>query len=564
MKQQLTFDQALKLHQGGQFKQAEKAYQALLKDDPQNPDLNHLLAILNGQRGTPSKGLEPMQKALNMAPEEPSYHSSMGNLLKLTSQFDKAFEHFKKALKLDPDNPSTINNLASALYQAGYLDESVKYYQRAVELKPNYADAYYNLATAIAMQGNVEQAIETFYKALAIDPEHRLSHGQLAQLLQYQGNNADAIYHFRKRLQTDPDNPTLNHQLGLALLDYGLTDKAIEHLRTTILTDPEHKEAYHNLGAIFIERGQLQAALKYYLRLAQIEAGFDCYYNLGVIYMYQDHHDDAIQYFQQALEMEPGNTAILNNLGAIYIKKGQHEKAAPYYEQVLQQQPDNSEASHLLRAIKQDSTPEFTPTTYTKNLFNQYAPYYDQHLKTYLHYKAPQQVFDAVNEQMNDPDPKWRVLDIGCGTGLSGEPFRKPAKELIGVDIAPKMIEIAQDKELYDQLYCGDLTHIMSDLYHFDVILAVDVVSYIGEIDRFLQTVHKALGPDGLLAFTTEKSLHYPYRLTRHARFAHHKDYIEKLINQNGLQLDRRDNIVLREQKRTPVEGHLFIARQPH
>ena len=55
---------------------------------------------------------------------------------------------------------------------------------------------------------------------------------------------------------------------------------------------------------------------------------------------------------------------------------------------------------------------------------------------------------------------------------------------LHGVDISPKMIEIAGKKGLYDALLSGDIHVVLNDLDRrsYDLIIAADVFTYIGDI----------------------------------------------------------------------------------
>ena len=49
------------------------------------------------------------------------------------------------------------------------------------------------------------------------------------------------------------------------------------------------------------------------------------------------------------------------------------------------------------------------------------------------------------------------MLDLGCGTGLAGAAFRPHVDWLAGVDLSPKMIEVARAKGLYDRLAVADI-----------------------------------------------------------------------------------------------------------
>jgi len=61
-----------------------------------------------------------------------------------------------------------------------------------------------------------------------------------------------------------------------------------------------------------------------------------------------------------------------------------------------------------------------------------------------------------------DLDPKNAaplVLDLGCGSGLSGESLSDSRIEWVGVDISPAMLEIALVRDVEGDLFLSDLGH---------------------------------------------------------------------------------------------------------
>ncbi|CAH8531948.1 unnamed protein product [Schistosoma guineensis] len=54
-------------------------------------------------------------------------------------------------------------------------------------------------------------------------------------------------------------------------------------------------------------------------------------------------------------------------------------------------------------------------------------------------------------------DEACMVLDIGCGSGLSGETITENGHHWVGVDISKDMLEVALDREVEGSLVLGDL-----------------------------------------------------------------------------------------------------------
>ena len=64
----------------------------------------------------------------------------------------------------------------------------------------------------------------------------------------------------------------------------------------------------------------------------------------------------------------------------------------------------------------------------------------------------------VISKLIND---KEKILDVGCGTGLSGFSLRKFGfKNIDGLDLSKEMLKIASDKKIYKMLFNLDLNNI--------------------------------------------------------------------------------------------------------
>ncbi len=55
------------------------------------------------------------------------------------------------------------------------------------------------------------------------------------------------------------------------------------------------------------------------------------------------------------------------------------------------------------------------------------------------------------------PDEPQLILDLGCGSGLSGECLQEDGHFWVGVDISKAMLGVAQEREVEGDLILGDL-----------------------------------------------------------------------------------------------------------
>jgi 18S rRNA (guanine1575-N7)-methyltransferase len=65
---------------------------------------------------------------------------------------------------------------------------------------------------------------------------------------------------------------------------------------------------------------------------------------------------------------------------------------------------------------------------------------------------------DRALELLNLPsDKSLMLLDIGCGSGLSGEILDEEGHVWVGLDISPSMLEIALEREVEGDLFLHDI-----------------------------------------------------------------------------------------------------------
>jgi 18S rRNA (guanine1575-N7)-methyltransferase len=55
------------------------------------------------------------------------------------------------------------------------------------------------------------------------------------------------------------------------------------------------------------------------------------------------------------------------------------------------------------------------------------------------------------------PDEAQFILDIGCGSGLSGEILDEDGHYWVGCDVAPSMLEVALQREVEGDLFLQDI-----------------------------------------------------------------------------------------------------------
>lgn len=255
------------------------------------------------------------------------------------------------------------------------------------------------------------------------------------------------------------------------------------------------------------------------------------------------------------------------NRALAHEKAGEIDAAVAAYHEVLEIDPeDHGGAAVRLAALGRGETPPKAPDAYVETLFDQHAESFEDILVEQLGYAVPVLVRQRL--QALKLGPFKRMLDLGCGTGLTGGTLRDLVEDIIGIDISENMVEIVHEKDLYETLYVAEVEDFLEDNDDepFDLVTATDVLPYLGALEPLFFGAAENMVKGGLFIFSSET---LPadvmdgraYMVGPHQRFAHAEAYVRERLSDTGFDLVEISEINVRMQDGNPTPGHLVIAR---
>lgn len=261
------------------------------------------------------------------------------------------------------------------------------------------------------------------------------------------------------------------------------------------------------------------------------------------------------------------------NLGLELQKSGDLAGAEQAFREALALDPqDTGGVSIRLAAIGAEAAPEKMPDAYVATLFDQHADVFDEILVDELGYCVPLLLRDLI--QRLDCGPFSRLLDLGCGTGLTGMALADCTSHRTGVDLSERIIELAYDREVYDDLYVGEAVEFLQEFEDeeearpsWDLIAATDVFPYLGAVEPFLSAAADRLEEKGYLAFSTETLPDdvmngRSYMVGPGNRFAQAEGYIRASLSNAGFTTLAMEPITVRLEEGVPVPGRLVLAQR--
>jgi predicted TPR repeat methyltransferase/Tfp pilus assembly protein PilF len=275
-------------------------------------------------------------------------------------------------------------------------------------------------------------------------------------------------------------------------------------------------------------------------------------------------YDEAIKTYDALLGAVPNEPQAL--LGRTQALLAMDRKAEAAIDAAALLALDGSNAEYRFwHDLARGEPPARLPIGMVRDLYENMAHTYDQHIVARLKYKLPREVARKIDELY--PDHSLNVLDLGCGTGLLGVCMGRINGAMVGVEISPKMIEQAARHGVYDRFHNVDLLDALRETPAslYDVIAALDVFIYVGDLTAAIPNAYRVLRGGGHFIFSCETATEDEADLVLRSsqRYAHKASHIEQLCRAAGFGEVALEPMQLRYENMEPVQGFLVTARKP-
>ena len=454
------------------------------------------------------------------------------------------------------------------------------------------------LALAHWSSGNPRLAGIMLATAAAIAPERAEIWLDLGGALRATGDPGQAKIAFERSLAFDPQ--PARAWLALALVDNELNDRknAEAAFREALAREPKLGEAAFGLALVaFDDRRYADAAERFAKAIDLNAGGAIARVGLGQAQFFLGHFSEAAKSLSAAIASGAAAPSLIQRAGlARYLAAavdGDIEEAERLYVAIAGEHADklesvarsafqvlsayghreaaleiaharladgigDPESRYLIAAVAGEEL-ERAPADYLIAHFDAFADQFDAQLVGVLGYHAPDDLMDMIEATGR---PLVRALDLGCGTGFAGRRLRTGRSKLVGVDLAPRMLQKAAERGVYDELIEDDiLSFLRSTKQRFDLALAADTFVYFGDLEPLFAAAARAFEAGALLAFNVETAGGAPYRLQPSGRFAHDPNALADMAAP-WFKLVARQPTILRAEANREVEGVLVVMER--
>ncbi len=307
--------QALLLHQQGQFDGAEKIYRRLIKSNSKWPQSYYFYGLLKRQQNKNNQALKLIDKAVSLEPHNVDYWKALAGALEATRDMPAAEAAYQQVVRLNAADLDALMALGNLSAQQQQWEKATEFYQQILNIQPNNINAQMNLSN------------------LALEQE----------------KYSEAERGYRKILTAEENQPYVLNNLGRALAGQLMFDEAEQCYRKAIHSIPDYMDALSNLGDLYLQKNNTVAASALFEKVLTLDGdNVTAMIGHACCLLALNNLDESSSYFQQALNLSPNNIEAKNGLGNCYMRTGDYQHAINCYEQVLVLNPEYKHAQFNL------------------------------------------------------------------------------------------------------------------------------------------------------------------------------------------------------------------------
>jgi tetratricopeptide (TPR) repeat protein len=226
---------------------AEKECGTALDIDPQLPEAHYTIGLVYKEQNNMDKAVRAFEGAAKLDPKFSEPHAALGLIKLQQNDLEGAESDFKQATSLNSGNSTAHYGLGQTYLKKGMVDQAIDELNTALYQNRNSAPVHLALGKAYETQGNTVAAIKEYQQSIAIKPENPSAYIGIANIREQRGDIEHAIAELRSGLELTPNNPELLLRIANGSLRLEKLDDAIRAYEQVLAAAPRSTVAVDGL-----------------------------------------------------------------------------------------------------------------------------------------------------------------------------------------------------------------------------------------------------------------------------------------------------------------------------
>lgn len=318
-----------------QPKEAAELMEKALQIWPDEPEWHTFAATMYLDAGLYPEAAAHLEDALRISPKTAHYWQQLGDVKLLEKDYHAAKDYFGKASDLFPENPEALDSLARINQQLGEHQIAIQCWQKAAQLEPENPEYFISMAESYLVRNDFEQVTQVVNQALKQSPDHpkALMLKAKSEIASDNLNLARLTIQAAKAVVADP--------IPFDLLSIDLDHRTNPHgalnaLQNLAVTNPDNPSVLNQLAAYQINAKDLEKAEKNLQNSLSIDQNNpQTLILLGKVDRLQGNLDQAVSRLSKAIKLDPSLIDAYLELGQTYQDRREVNNAIDTYHKAI-------------------------------------------------------------------------------------------------------------------------------------------------------------------------------------------------------------------------------------
>lgn len=201
--------------EGGQFGEANKAFESLVRTHPHDPESHRVFALSLVRTGHLDEAVNEFHNALLIESEDAETHYNLGVALAQQGRHERAIDSFQEAIRLQPDHANAHAKLAAVFRNTGHRVDAIALLRHILQFHPDRVEIMIDLAGMLCELARADEAILFLQRAARLHPESSSIYHALGVTMISGRKWADAESALQQALRLNPHDVTAHLQLAV-------------------------------------------------------------------------------------------------------------------------------------------------------------------------------------------------------------------------------------------------------------------------------------------------------------------------------------------------------------
>ncbi len=251
----------------GDYLNALKNLRKALLLQPDDPDIELLIAKNLIWKGSFSDGLAEYRDLLEIVPEKLDYWAEAGKVAAWIGQYGESISFYKDGLKQFPGNLNLLANLGITYLWNSDDVNAQKVFEQVKLLVGDDVEQYKKLAAIFLINGYPDKAVETYLEAIDKHPEYLELYFSLEKAYSHSGQR-DKIPALQKKIaDTFIKTPEVEQALQNFNNKQKMREGVLKEYETDLANDPDNLRLRKTLAEMYFWNGYKKEAIREYLNI---------------------------------------------------------------------------------------------------------------------------------------------------------------------------------------------------------------------------------------------------------------------------------------------------------